>query len=101
MSSPSPAGGPLLFGLLAPQTNFVGRDQLLDALAGWLADRTVPLVDRLRLADEDKALLSRLLNRHVKRHGDVRRSLAALGIACSTGPTPTPRRRPTRWSSAK
>src|SRR5262249_5043596 len=84
--SPSSSADPnLLFGLLALQTNFVTRDQLLDTLSVWDAQRPVPLGELLCqrgvLNEEERLTLGRLLNRYVKRHdGDVRRSLTSLPL---------------------
>jgi eukaryotic-like serine/threonine-protein kinase len=76
-------GRNLLFGLLALQNNFVGRDALLAAFAACVSDRSRPLGRILRdsaaLDDARHALLEALVAEHLKLHGDdPERSLAAL-----------------------
>jgi eukaryotic-like serine/threonine-protein kinase len=78
----------LLFGLLALQNDFIGRDDLLAAFAAWVADKARPLaqllVDRGALDDVRRALLEALVAEHLKRHGgDPAASLAAVS---SLGP---------------
>ena len=48
MSAPSPsADRNLLFGLLALQMDFLSRDQLLEAMLGWMLEKQTPLGDIL------------------------------------------------------
>ena len=73
----------LLFGLLALQNNFIDRDALVDAFHRWTGDRSQPLdrilLDRGALSPSLHALLTGLVEEHIKRHGgDPERSLAAL-----------------------
>jgi serine/threonine-protein kinase len=82
MSQPR-ADRDLLFGLLAFQNNFIDRDALLGAFAAWVADKSRPLdrflLDRGALTASRHALLTGLVDEHLKLHGDdPRRSLAAL-----------------------
>src|SRR5262249_19655205 len=84
---PSPTreatGRNLLFGILALQNNFIGRDDLLAAFNSWVADRSRPLaqflVDRGALDEARRALLEALVAEHLKQHGgDPEASLAAV-----------------------
>jgi serine/threonine-protein kinase len=76
-------GRNLLFGILALQNNFIGRDDLLAAFAAWVADKDRPLaqllMDRGALDDVRRALLEALVAEHLKQHGgDTEASLAAV-----------------------
>jgi serine/threonine-protein kinase len=76
-------GRNLLFGILALQNNFIGRDDLLAAFASWVADKSRPLaqllVDRGTLDVSRRALLEALVAEHLKQHGgDTEASLAAV-----------------------
>jgi tetratricopeptide (TPR) repeat protein len=81
-----PDGDPgrnLLFGILALQNNFIGRDDLLAAFAAWVADKSRPLAqvlgDRGALDGARRALLEALAAEHLKHHGgDTGASLAAV-----------------------
>jgi hypothetical protein len=82
MRAPS-ADRDLVFGLLAVQLHFLTGEQLTAALNAWAAQRDRPLADVLReqagLADDDRALLAALTEKHLRHHwGDARRSLAGL-----------------------
>jgi tRNA A-37 threonylcarbamoyl transferase component Bud32 len=73
----------LLFGVLALQNNFIGRDALLAAFAAWVADKARPmaqlLVDRGAIDGVRRALLEALVSEHLKQHdGDTEASLAAV-----------------------
>jgi serine/threonine-protein kinase len=97
--SPMPGGTPtarvrgdtgrnLLFGILALQNNFIGRNDLLAAFAAWVADKARPLaqflVDRGALDEARRALLEALVAEHLRQHGgDPEASLAAVS---SLGP---------------
>ena len=76
-------GGNLLFGVLALQNNFIGRNDLLGAFAAWVANQSRPLarvlVDRGALDESRRALLEALVAEHIKHHrGDAEASLAAV-----------------------
>ena len=76
-------GRNLLFGILALQNNFIGRDDLLAAFAAWVAHKVRPLaqflVERRALDDTRRALLEALVAEHLKQHGgDTEASLAAV-----------------------
>src|SRR5262249_57605963 len=76
-------GRNLLFGILALQNNFIGRDDLLAAFNSWDADKSRPLaqflVDRGALDQARRALLEALVAEHLKQHGgDPEASLPAL-----------------------
>ncbi len=87
---PGPAAQPqgdtgrnLLFGVLALQNNFIGRDDLLSAFAAWVADKPRPLakllVDRGALDEARRMLLEALVAEHLKHHGgDTEASLTAV-----------------------
>ncbi len=73
----------LLFGLLALQNEFIDRRQLVAAFGIWIADQGKSLdeilVDQKVLSDDDRAVLARLVDRHVAaRGGDIAASLRAL-----------------------
>ncbi len=72
----------LLFGILAVQMDFVGRDQLIAAMHSWVLAKHRPLGELLQeqgaLTAENRQLLEQLVTAHLGAHGgDVRRSLAA------------------------
>jgi formylglycine-generating enzyme required for sulfatase activity/tRNA A-37 threonylcarbamoyl transferase component Bud32 len=73
----------LLFGILALQMDFIGRDDLIAALHAWVLDKAKPLGQILReqgkLAEDECALLEGLVGKHLEKHGnDAQRSLAAV-----------------------
>ncbi len=73
----------LLFGLLALQNEFIDQKQLVMAFGVWMADHSKSLgeilVQQQALQEDDRALLSRLVDRHVvARGGDVVASLRSL-----------------------
>jgi WD40 repeat protein len=83
MPNPS-ADRNLLFGILALQMDFIGRDDLIAAMNAWVIDKTKTLGDILRdmnkLAEDERGLLDGLVRKHLERHGgDPQQSLAALG----------------------
>src|SRR5262245_17570563 len=87
----SPAPDPsrdLLFGLLALQNGLVDQVQLVAAFQAWTRDKSRPLAEHLMsrgdLDAEQRALLEALVAQHVKKHGDVERSLAAVPAGAST-----------------
>jgi WD40 repeat protein/serine/threonine protein kinase len=76
----------LLFGIMAFQMDFVGRDALLAGMQAWVFDKVRPLGQILQdqgvLTADRYALLEALVNEHLRMHGaDVERSLASLGSA--------------------
>ncbi len=78
----------LLFGLLALQNEFIDKRQLVTAFGAWMADHSKSLDDILvqqqALKEDDRALLGRLVDRHITaRGGDVAASLRSLS---SVGP---------------
>lgn len=78
----------LLFGIIAHQMRFVTRDQLIAAMQAWVGDKTEPIAQLLcrqgALADDTRALLDALVDKHLAQHGnDPHKSLAAIGAAGS------------------
>jgi len=74
----------LLFGMLALQMDFIGRDALIEAMQAWVfqKDKSVGaiLVQRGALTAERQTLLEALVQEHLQQHGnDAERSLAAIG----------------------
>ncbi len=74
----------LLFGILAVQMDFVGRDELIAAMNDWVLAKHRPLgeilVERGALTVARRALLEGLVAEHLCQHGNSpARSLAALG----------------------
>lgn len=72
----------LLFGMLALQMDFVDRDELLQAMRGWLLEKHRPLaellVERGALSQTNAELLEDVLKAHVAAHDhNVRQSLSA------------------------
>ena len=73
----------LLFGIVALQMDFIGRDALIDALRDWTTQKHKPLgqvlVDRGDLSDARRALLEPLVDEHVRQHDhDPAASLASI-----------------------
>ncbi len=91
---PAPAAAPdagrnLLFGLLALQNDFIGREALLAAFTAWVADKSRALggilLERGAIDAPRHALLEALVAEHLKQHGgDVERSLAAFEVGSAT-----------------
>jgi WD40 repeat protein/tRNA A-37 threonylcarbamoyl transferase component Bud32 len=74
----------LLFGILALQMDFIGRDDLIAAMNAWVLDKDKSLGQVLTgqgaIRPADHALLEALVQRHLALHQeDPQRSLAALG----------------------
>jgi hypothetical protein len=74
----------LLFGILAVQMDFVGRDALIGAMKAWVLDKARPLgqilVEQGALGTDRRALLEALVREHLRAHGDdPHKSLAAAG----------------------
>jgi eukaryotic-like serine/threonine-protein kinase len=72
----------LLFGLLALQNGLIDQGALVAAFQAWTRDKTRSLADQLvarRDLDADAcAGLEAIVALHVKNHGDVEHSLAAV-----------------------
>jgi hypothetical protein len=79
----APSDRNLLFGILALQLNFIGRDALIHAMSAWVLAKHRPLGDILfeqgALSTDSRDALERFVEKHLHKHGgDVRRSLAAI-----------------------
>ena len=74
----------LLFGVIALQMDFVSRDQLIAGMNAWALDKALGLgqvlVDQGAMVEETRELLERLVQQHVRHHGDAMRSLASLDV---------------------
>jgi WD40 repeat protein len=75
----------LLYGMLALQMNFVGRDALLAAMQAWVFDKSKPLGQILqeqgRLTPERRQALDQILAEHLKAHDDdAHQSLRAMSV---------------------
>jgi serine/threonine-protein kinase len=75
----------LLFGILALQLDFIGRDQLVAAMNAWVLDKGKPLgqilVEQQALAADARDTLELLVDKHLQRHDNQpQRSLAALSL---------------------
>src|SRR5271165_2928705 len=72
----------LLFGLLALQNGLIDQVALVAAFQAWIRDKATALADHLvRRGDLDadaRAGLDAIVALHVKKHGDVEQSLAAV-----------------------
>jgi serine/threonine-protein kinase len=80
----------LLFGILALQMDFIGRDALIKGMHAWALEKAKSLgqilVEQQALAPDRHALLEALVREHVKQHGnDPKKSLAAVGPVGSVG----------------
>jgi serine/threonine-protein kinase len=78
----------LLFGVLALQMDFLGRDALLAAMHSWILDKSrtlgAILVEQQVLRPDERDQLDALVQKHLDHHrGDVEKSLAAVAV-----PTP-------------
>jgi WD40 repeat protein/tRNA A-37 threonylcarbamoyl transferase component Bud32 len=78
----------LLFGILALQMDFIGRDALIAAMHAWVLDKSRPLgqilVGQLSLRADERDAIEALVGKHLERHGgDIEKSLAAVQL-----PTP-------------
>jgi hypothetical protein len=87
MSLPTPsrptADRNLLFGILALQMDFIGRDALIVAMNAWVLDKAKPLgqilLEQAALRLDTHALLEALVQKHLELHGgDAEKSLAAV-----------------------
>src|SRR5439155_24661562 len=78
----------LLFGILALQMDFIGRDALIQAMHAWVLDKAKPLgqilLDQNALRSDAHALLEALVQKHLELHGDdAEKSLAAISSIAS------------------
>src|SRR5262249_27623790 len=78
----------LLFGLLALQNDLIDQGQLVAAFQAWTRDKARALADHLvgrcDLDPDDRSAVEALVARHLKKHGDAGRSLAAIPAGRST-----------------
>ena len=78
----------LLFGLLALQNGLIDQGQLILAFQAWIRDKSKSLADQLvargDLDADARAGLDAIVALHVKKHGDVEKSLAAVPAGKST-----------------
>jgi hypothetical protein len=78
----------LLFGLLALQNGLVDQGQLVAAFQAWTLDKARTLADhfvgRGDLDPDDRSAVEVLVARHLKKHGNAGRSLAAIPAGRST-----------------
>jgi serine/threonine-protein kinase len=75
----------LLFGILALQLDFIGRDALVAAMNAWVLDKHRPLgqilVEQQALAAANREALELLVNRHLQHHSQQpQSSLAVVSI---------------------
>src|SRR5947199_9815722 len=79
---PMAADRNLLFGLLALQNGLIDQVQLVAAFQAWTRDKARSLADQLvargDLDADARAGLEAIVASHVKKHGDVEKSLAAV-----------------------
>jgi hypothetical protein len=89
MSAPSPAADRnLLFGILALQMDFIGREALIAAMNAWVLDKSKALgqilLEQGKLTPLRLQLLEALVSEHLQAHqADAQQSLAALSSASS------------------
>jgi tRNA A-37 threonylcarbamoyl transferase component Bud32 len=81
--SKSSADQNLLFGVLALELDFIDRDQLIQAMRGWVVEKSKSLgqlfVERGELTATRHELLQALVAEHLQQHGDdTNASLASL-----------------------
>ena len=78
----------LLFGLLALQNGVIDQGALVAAFHAWTRDKATALADHLvnrgDLDAEARAGLDAIVALHIKKHGDVEQSLAAVPAKRST-----------------
>jgi serine/threonine-protein kinase len=85
-STGSAADRNLLFGILALQMDFIGRDALIAAMHAWVLDKSKSLgqvlVAQRSLRSDKYQLLEALVQAHIEQHGNqIEQSLAAVGTA--------------------
>jgi eukaryotic-like serine/threonine-protein kinase len=78
----------LLFGILALQLDFVGKDALIQAMNAWVLEKSRPLgqilLEQGALNADEQALLEALVRKHLQKHDDdAEKSLAAVHSARS------------------
>jgi WD40 repeat protein/tRNA A-37 threonylcarbamoyl transferase component Bud32 len=78
----------LLFGILALQMDFIGRDALIAAMHAWVLDKGKPLgkilIEQGVLGRVRHDLIEALVYEHLQQHGgDPAQSLAAIGSAAT------------------
>jgi serine/threonine-protein kinase len=79
----------LLFGMLALQLDFIGRDALVAGMQAWVFAKHKPLglilQEQGALGEDVRALLDGLVEKHLRQHGDdPEKSLAALSSVASS-----------------
>ncbi|MFO0953466.1 MAG: serine/threonine-protein kinase [Isosphaeraceae bacterium] len=78
----------LLFGLLALQNGLIDQVQLVAAFQAWTRDKDQSLADHLvargDLDAEDRAGVEAMVRLHVRKHGDVEKSLGFVPAGEST-----------------
>src|SRR5262245_33175584 len=78
----------LLFGLLALQNGLIDQARLVAGFQAWTLDKARSLADHLvalgHLDPDDRSAVEALVARHLKKYGDVERSLAAVPAGKST-----------------
>jgi hypothetical protein len=88
MSPPPDPSRDLLFGLLALQVGLIDQGQLVAAFQAWTRDKARSLADLLAsrgdLDAEQRAGVEAMVALHLKKHGDVEKSLAAVPAGKST-----------------
>jgi serine/threonine-protein kinase len=80
----------LLFGILALQMDFVGKDALIQGMHAWVLDKARPLgqilVAQGALDPANQALLEPLVDAHIRQHGDDPQqslvSVSSVGSLC-------------------
>src|SRR5262245_15826034 len=81
---PATADRNLLYGILALRMDFVTREQLIEAMNGWVLEKETPLEDILHrkgyLGPEDGQLLGQMVQRHIRKHGDVQQGLSRVTV---------------------
>jgi serine/threonine protein kinase len=85
---PRPADRHVLLGLLAVSLGVITDEQLLAAMAVWVADKARPLdavlAEQQALTPERQKLLHALVEEHLRQHGgDPQQSLASLSAVAS------------------
>ena len=75
----------LLYGIVALQMNFIGRDALIRAMNAWTLKKTKPieniLVSHGDIGDNTNMLLAALVDKHLEHHDDnAEKSLASLSL---------------------
>ena len=75
----------LLFGMIALQDDLINQNEFIDACALWTLRVERPLaevlLERHFITETDRLEIERKIERKIKKHGDVRASLAATAGA--------------------